>query len=111
MTDLNKLPAVGHETFGDLMLDLGDRQSVMLWGPPGLGKTEAATHFAEDNGYHFFNLVAPMMDATDLLVPRFMPQSNTTVRCPPHELIHYPLPGETQKPSFVLLDEDRKSVV
>lgn len=105
MTDLNKLPAVGHETFGDLMLDLGDRQSVMLWGPPGLGKTEAATHFAEDNGYHFFNLVAPMMDATDLLVPRFMPQSNTTVRCPPHELIHYPLPGETQKPSFVLLDE------
>ncbi|WP_161883195.1 ATP-binding protein [Deinococcus alpinitundrae] len=105
MIDLNKLPAVDHDSFGDLMLDLGDRQSVMLWGPPGLGKTEVATRFAQDYGYHFFNLVAPMMDATDLLVPRFLPGTNTTVRCPPHELLHHPLAGEAQQPSFVLLDE------
>ena len=105
MIDLKHLPEIDHDTFGDLMLDLGDRQSVMFWGPPGLGKTEAATTFAESNGYHFFNLVAPMMDATDLLVPRFMPETNTTVRCPPHELIHHLVGGEGQKPSFVLLDE------
>lgn len=103
--DLKHLPQIGHDDLGDLLMDVGSLQTVMLWGPPGVGKTTAVRTFAHLMGYHFVDFVAPMMDATDLLVPRHVPETNTTLRCPPHELIHHPGPGETQQPSLVFLDE------
>ncbi len=40
---------------------------VMLWGPPGVGKSDVMRQFAERHGYRFVKLPLASMEASDLL--------------------------------------------
>lgn len=42
------------------------KQPVMIWGPPGVGKSKIVEQVAKEIGYKYLDLRLPLMDAVDL---------------------------------------------
>ncbi len=52
---------------------------VMVWGPPGIGKTEGIAQLAEQEGYKFIDIRLSQMDAVDLRgIPFRDPETHRT---------------------------------
>lgn len=73
------------------------KQPLMIWGPPGVGKSQTVAQVAKDLGCDFIDLRIPLLDAVDL---RGIPvtTSGTTKWMPPEFL---PRKGK----GFLFLDE------
>ena len=52
------------ETYLDLMLDV--RKPIMLWGPPGVGKSQICQEAAKRRGANYVDIRAVMLDPVDL---------------------------------------------
>ena len=76
------------------------KRPVMLWGPPGIGKSEAVMELGEELGREVIDVRLALWDPTDLKgMPFYNPQSQRMDWAPPCEL---PLPGST---AILFLDE------
>ena len=51
-------------TYLDVMVD--QRKPIMLWGPPGVGKSKICQQTAEKRGAHYVDVRAVMLDPVDL---------------------------------------------
>jgi hypothetical protein len=59
----------------DVRIAMRCQRPVMLWGPPGIGKSDLAYQLAEDMGGALIDLRLPLLDPTDL---KGMPYFDTT---------------------------------
>lgn len=76
----------------------------MIWGPPGIGKSELIAGIAKEQGRPMIDMRLLIMEPTDLKgIPYYDPESKTMRWAPPSEL---PQPGEVSLENAVLfLDE------
>ncbi|UQN08852.1 AAA family ATPase [Deinococcus sp. QL22] len=87
-----------HDGLKDLIVGMGTVQTIMIWGPPGVGKSQLIEQFAVDLGMHMSLLLGSQMSPEDLAVPLIDPASYTTKLCPPATLMR-------QEPGVVFIDE------
>ena len=53
------------EQFLKRACDIPDHPAVMLWGPPGIGKTAVCRKVAADKNAHLVYILASLRDPTD----------------------------------------------
>lgn len=74
---------------------------VMIWGSPGIGKSETVASFAKKSGMQLFDIRLALLDPTDLRgIPYFDPDSKTAKWGSPSML-----PQSDETPSLLFLDE------
>lgn len=79
-------------------------QPVMIWGPPGIGKSELIAQIGKEQGRPVIDMRLLIMEPTDLKgIPFYDPETNTMRWAPPNEL---PAPGDvTLENAILFLDE------
>lgn len=71
----------------DVRIAMRAKRPVMLWGPPGIGKSDLAAQLAESLGGALIDLRLPLLDPTDLKgMPYFDTNTNTMRWAAPSEL-------------------------
>jgi len=74
---------------------------VMLWGPPGIGKSDIVRQVAEETGREVVDIRLTLYDPTDLKgFPYFDEKTKTMAWAPPMEL-----PTDPKSNAIILLDE------
>jgi len=96
--NLDHIPAVDHDGLKDLLIGMGTVQTLMIWGPPGVGKSQLIEQFAAELGMPMSLLLGSQMSPEDLAVPLIDPASYTTRLCPPATLMR-------PEPGVVFIDE------
>lgn len=102
MKDHGELIALDHDELHSLIQEVGQIQSIMVWGPPGIGKTEGIETFARSMDMRFVQLLGSQMNPEDLQVPLIDPASGTTRMCPPHRILGKEY---ADQPLVLLIDE------
>lgn len=96
--NLDHIPTVDHDGLKELLVSMGTEQTLMVWGPPGIGKSEIIEQFGRELGLPVSVLLGSQMSPEDLAVPLIDPLTYTTRMCPPDTLMR---PGA----SIVFIDE------
>ncbi|WP_412026819.1 AAA family ATPase [Deinococcus yunweiensis] len=96
--NIDVLPTVDHAGLHDLLLSMGTTQTLMVWGPPGIGKSQTIEAFGRELGMPVSILLGSQMSPEDLSVPLIDQTTYLTRMCPPATLIR-------DVPSIVFLDE------
>ncbi|WP_027483126.1 AAA family ATPase [Deinococcus pimensis] len=96
--NLDHIPTVDHEGLKDLLISMGTTQTIMIWGPPGVGKSQLIEAFAQELGMPVSILLGSQMSPEDLAVPLIDPVTYTTRMCPPATLMR-------PEASVVFIDE------
>ncbi|WP_170131187.1 AAA family ATPase [Deinococcus yavapaiensis] len=96
--NIESIPAVDHDSLKDLLVSMGTEQTLMVWGPPGVGKSEVIETFGRELGMPVSILLGSQMSPEDLAVPLIDPATYTTRMCPPATLMR-------AEPSVVFIDE------
>ena len=55
------------ESYLDFMLDLDEKTPLMIWGPPGTGKSQISQKVTKKKGAHYVDLRPCLLDPVDLL--------------------------------------------
>lgn len=85
--NLDHIPTIDHDGLKDLLISMGTEQTLMVWGPPGIGKSEIVAQFGLELGMPVSVLLGSQMSPEDLAVPLIDPQTYTTRMCPPDTLM------------------------
>jgi hypothetical protein len=102
--DLNNPMPVG--ALLDLLLKFPMDTSVMLSGPPGIGKTAIGEEFAKQLNARCKTFLAATMDPTDLSgVPHCKEENKTTVFYPPEEFLELTDWASDKTPMVALFDD------
>jgi hypothetical protein len=96
--NLDHIPDVDHDGLKDLLVGMGTSQTLMVWGTPGVGKSQLIEQFANELGMPMSLLLGSQMSPEDLAVPLIDPATYTTRLCPPATLMR-------SEPSVVFIDE------
>lgn len=75
--------------------------SFMLWGSPGIGKSQVIKDWCHRNGYHIVVRMLSQMQPSDFIIPHVDKQTNQTHWAVADWLANLP----TDRPSVVFLDE------
>jgi len=85
--NLDHIPAVDHNGLKDLLISMGTEQTLMIWGTPGIGKSDIIEQFGVELGMPVSVLLGSQMSPEDLAVPLIDPITYTTRMCPPDTLL------------------------
>ncbi|AFZ67202.1 AAA family ATPase [Deinococcus peraridilitoris] len=96
--NLDHIPTVDHDGLRDLLINMGTVQTIMVWGPPGIGKSQVIEDFGRELGMPVSILLGSQMSPEDLAVPLIDPQRYVTRLCPPETLMR-------DEASVVFIDE------
>ena len=100
MSTINVHPATPAQLPNILRSAYARRASLMLWGPPGIGKSMIIKQFAEDNKMRFIDVRLTTLEPSDLRgLPHFDEENKRTVWYMPEFI---PLVDE---PTIIFLDE------
>jgi hypothetical protein len=86
----------------NLFVQKGFMRTVMLWGPPGLGKSTIVADIARENGIGFIDLRLAQLAPTDIRGIPSVTENGLTRWNPP---AHYPRPDGTMPRGILFLDE------
>lgn len=77
------------------------RRPIMLWGPPGIGKSDVVAQIAERTGREMIDIRLALWDPTDIKgMPYFDSDSKSMRWAPPQEL-----PSDPDSNAIIFLDE------
>lgn len=96
--NISTLPEVDHNGLIDLIVNMGTSSTIMIWGPPGIGKSELIEQVAQALGMPLTILLGSQMSPEDLSVPLINPERKTTVMCVPDTLY-------SEVPQIIFIDE------
>jgi len=86
----------------DFLLHIAPKQTVFVWGPPGIGKTAVIRSFAEQVGMPLVSLLGSQLAPEDLIgVPQI--KDGKSVFCPPSQI------ARSEKYCLLLDDYNRSS--
>lgn len=99
---LNDLHQVDHGELHDLIVDIGSEQSIMTWGPPGIGKSATIEELSKFLGMRYAQFIGSQINPEDMAVPLVDPTTGTTRLCPPYRIFGG---EEGSQPILILIDE------
>ena len=77
------------------------KRPVMLWGPPGIGKSDMVHQIGADQNRDVIDIRLPLWEPTDIKgIPYYNTESNTMCWAPPVEL-----PQDPNSNAILFLDE------
>jgi MoxR-like ATPase len=74
---------------------------LMIWGPPGVGKSQAVKQVAEENGYTFIDIRLSLLNPVDLRGLPMLDKAASTAKWLPPDF----LPKKGAKPTVIFFDE------
>lgn len=84
--------------------DLAKGKALILWGPPGIGKTDCLAQLAQEMNARYKTFLTATMDPTDVVgVPH--PVGNLTEFLPPKEFFELTNQAEYKGPMIVCFDD------